>query len=75
MRCDRERRLRAAETPRIGPRAAEVWIVLSDGMLRGPHGEMMTAEEFDAALPGKGTVVVLPDNGRDRFDRGVIEIV
>ena len=65
MRCDRERRLRAAETPRIGPRAAELWIVLSDGMLRGPGGEMMTRDEFDAALPGKGTVVVLPDNCRN----------
>jgi hypothetical protein len=42
-----------------------LWIVLSNGMLRGPHGEMMTRDEFDAALPRKGTVVVLPDNGRD----------
>ena len=47
------------------PRAAEVWIALSNGMLRGPHGEMMTRDEFDAALPRKGTIVVLPDNGRD----------
>jgi hypothetical protein len=57
MRSDLERRLRAAKTPRMEPRAAEVWIVLSNGMLRGPHGEMMTRDEFDAALPRKGTVL------------------
>jgi hypothetical protein len=35
-------------------------------MLREPRGQLVTRQEFEAACLGVGTVVVFPDNGRDR---------
>jgi hypothetical protein len=60
-----ERRLRDVETACVEPPAAEVWIIREDGMLRGPRGEVMTEDEFEAIRPGKGAIIMLPDKGRD----------
>jgi hypothetical protein len=51
----------------VGASAAEVRIVQSDGLLRGPNDEIMTADAFEEARSGKGVTVILPDNGRGRL--------
>lgn len=50
----------------VGASAAEVWIKQSDGLLRGSHGEIMTEDAFEEARSGRGTTVILPDNGYSR---------
>jgi hypothetical protein len=69
MRKDLERRLEAIETARIRKNSCEVWIILNDSSMRGPRGQVITPQEFEAYKSRKGgTFVVLPDNGRDQPD-------
>jgi hypothetical protein len=65
MRRELERRLQAFETAQTRPIAAEVWIELRDGMLRGPRGEQITRDAFKLVCSRLPAVVILPDNGRD----------
>jgi hypothetical protein len=69
MRKDHERRLEAIETARIRKNSPEVWLILSDGSMRRPRGQVITQEAFEAYRSGKrGTAfVILPDNGRDKY--------
>ena len=60
-----QRRLQAVETPPARTEVCQVWIEQSDGMLRGPRGQLVTGQAFEAACLGLRTVVILPDNGRD----------
>ena len=68
MRKDLERRLEAIETARIRKNSYELWIILRDGSMRGPRGQVITQQEYEAYASGKrGTAfVILPDNGRDK---------
>jgi hypothetical protein len=65
MRRELERRLQAFETAQTRTIAAEVWIELSDGTLRGPRGEQITRDAFETVCARFSVVVILPDNGRD----------
>jgi hypothetical protein len=65
MRRELERRLRDVEAACFEVPAAELWIIQKDGMLRGPRGEVMTEDEFEAIPPRASTIIILPDNGRD----------
>jgi hypothetical protein len=69
MRKDHERRLKAIEIARIRKNSCEIWLILSDGSMRGPRGQVITQEAFEAYASGKPdtTFVVLPDNGRDEW--------
>jgi hypothetical protein len=70
MRRDLERRLRAVEIVRPGANAGQVWIQQSDGMLRGPRGEIITRDAFEVVRSSFATILILPDNGRDpEFNR------
>jgi hypothetical protein len=75
MRRDLENRLQAIETARAGAGTVQIWIEQSDGMLRGPRGEVICRDEFEVRSSGVGTVVVLPDNGRDPIGRGDLRVV
>ena len=65
MRRELERRLQALETAQTRTIAAEVWIELRDGMLRGPRGEQVTLNGFKSVCARLSVVVILPDDGRD----------
>jgi hypothetical protein len=52
VRRELERRLQAVETARAGAGTVEVWIEQSDGFLRGPRGEVITMNEFEASRSG-----------------------
>jgi hypothetical protein len=43
----------------------EIWIELRDGRMRGVDGKILSREEFEQRRPRAGTILVLPDNGRD----------
>jgi hypothetical protein len=60
-----ERRLRAMETSSVEANTGEVWIELSDGMMRGPRGEVISRAAFELACSRLAAVVILPDNERD----------
>jgi hypothetical protein len=45
--------------------APEVWIKMANGMMRGPRGELIPREKFEALRNDVGATVILPDNGRD----------
>ena len=60
-----QRRLQAVETPPVRTEVCQIWIELDDGRLRGPRGQLVTRQEFETACLGLGTVVIMPDNGRD----------
>jgi hypothetical protein len=65
MRKNLERRLRNAEIKRAGTESVEVWIILNNGMMRGPRGETISRDAFEEASSGLNAVIILPDNGRD----------
>ena len=66
MRRDLENRLQAIETARAGADSVQIWIEQSDGMMRGPRGEVICRDAFELRSSGVGVIVVLPDNGRDK---------
>jgi hypothetical protein len=66
MRRDLENRLQAIETARAGADSVQIWIEQSDGMMRGPRGEVICRDAFELRSSGVGVMVVLPDNGRDK---------
>ena len=66
MRRDLENRLQAIETARAGADSVQIWIEQSDGMMRGPRGEVICRDAFELRSSGVGVTVVLPDNGRDK---------
>ena len=69
MRRDLERRLQAVETAEVGGSTSELWIKLADSRMRGPRGEVITQEDFEArCFPAGTTLLILPDNGRDAMD-------
>jgi len=67
MRRDLKRRLQAKEPARMGTTPVEVWIEMADGLMLGPRGEMISRDEFEVRCSRLGTVLVLPDNGRDNI--------
>jgi hypothetical protein len=65
MPKDFERRLRTAETASAEENTCEVWIVLKNGMMRGPRGETISLTAFELVCSRLAAVVILPDNERD----------
>jgi hypothetical protein len=52
MALDIRRRIAALESRyHVGKPKIAMWLSEGDGLVRGPEGEMMTREAFDAAFP------------------------